>query len=59
MTVYFHADAAELSALNNAFVFGQAKAQCFFNGYFDQHAQLWSETGTLLATTHQVVYYKE
>jgi acyl-CoA thioesterase len=59
MTVYFHADAAELSALSNAFVFGQAKAQCFFNGYFDQHAQLWSETGTLLATTHQVVYYKE
>lgn len=59
MTVYFHADVAELHALGNAFVFGQANAQCFFNGFFDQNAQLWSETGTLLATTHQVVYYKE
>ena len=59
MTVYFHADAAQLIALGSAFVLGQAKAQCFFNGFFDQTAQLWSEAGTLLATTHQVVYFKE
>jgi acyl-CoA thioesterase len=59
MTVYFHADAAELAALGNAFLLGQAKAQCFFNGFFDQTAQLWSEAGTLVATTHQVVYFKE
>lgn len=59
MTVYFHADISDLSAICNNFVLGQAKAQCFFNGFFDQHAQLWSEAGTLLATTHQVVYYKE
>jgi acyl-CoA thioesterase len=59
MTVYFHADAAELAALGTDFVFGQAKAQCFFNGFFDHSAQLWSGAGTLLATTHQVVYFKE
>ena len=59
MTVYFHADAAELGALGSSFVLGQAKAQCFYNGFFDQNAQLWSEAGTLLATTHQVVYFKE
>lgn len=59
MTVYFHADAAELAALGNDFVLGQAKAQCFFNGFFDHSAQLWSGAGTLLATTHQVVYFKE
>ena len=59
MTVYFHADAAELCALGRGFVLGQAKAQCFFNGFFDQTAQVWSEAGTLLATTHQVVYFKE
>jgi len=29
------------------------------NGYFDQRAQMWSQAGVLLATTHQVVYYKE
>ena len=59
MTVYFHADAPELSALRSGFVLGQAKAQCFFNGFFDQTAQLWSDKGLLLATTHQVVYFKE
>jgi acyl-CoA thioesterase len=59
MTVYFHADVQELAALGAGFVFAQAKAQCLFNGFFDQTAQLWSEAGTLLATTHQVVYYKE
>ena len=59
MTVYFHADAAELAALGSSFVLGQAKAQCFFNGFFDHSAQLWSGAGTLLATTHQVVYFKE
>ncbi len=59
MTVYFHADAAQLGTLGSGFVLGQARAQCFFNGFFDQTAQLWSEAGTLIATTHQVVYYKE
>ena len=64
MTVYFHADAAELAALrdefnNGGFILGQAKAQCFFNGFFDHSAQLWSDAGRLLATTHQVVYFKE
>ena len=64
MTVYFHADAAELAALgdgldNGDFILGQAKAQCFFNGFFDHSAQLWSDAGQLLATTHQVVYFKE
>ena len=59
MTVYFHADAAELAALGSGFVLGQASAQCFFNGFFDQTAQLWSDAGQLLATTHQVVYFKE
>jgi acyl-CoA thioesterase len=59
MTVYFHADTAELAAAGSGYVLGQAKAQCFFNGFFDHGAQLWSQSGTLLATTHQVVYYKE
>jgi hypothetical protein len=38
---------------------GQAKAQAFRNGFFDQTAQLWSEAGVLLATSTQIVYYKE
>ena len=35
------------------------EAQEFRNGFFDQTVQLWSEGGTMLATSHQIVYYKE
>lgn len=59
MTVYFHADAAMLAQVGTGYLMGQSRGQVFFNGFFDQTAQMWSETGTLLATTHQVVYYKE
>lgn len=59
MTVYFHADAALLQATGTGYLLGQAQAQAFRRGYFDQTAQLWNEAGELLVTTHQVVYYKE
>jgi acyl-CoA thioesterase len=59
MTVYFHADAAQLERAGTGYVLGQAQAQAFRNGYFDQTAQLWNEAGELLVTSHQVVYYKE
>lgn len=59
MTVYFHAGAAPLAELKHGWVLGQARAQAFRNGFFDQTAQLWSADGHLLVTSHQVVYYKE
>ncbi|MBA2964746.1 MULTISPECIES: acyl-CoA thioesterase [Ramlibacter] len=59
MTVYFHAGADQLRAAGTGYLLGQAQAQAFRGGYFDQTAQLWTEGGDLLATTHQVVYYKE
>ena len=59
MTVYFHADAAQLRETGTGFLLGQAQAQAFHNGYFDQTAQLWNESGRLLVTTHQLVYFKE
>ena len=59
MTVYFHADQAQLQATGAGYLLAQAQAQAFRNGYFDQTAQLWNEAGELLATTHQVIYYKE
>ena len=59
MTVYFHTDAAQLAATGTGYLLGQAQAQNFRNGYFDQTAQMWNEAGQLLVTTHQVVYYKE
>lgn len=59
MTVYFHAGADELAATGEGHLLGQARSQSFFNGFFDQSAELWNEAGHLLATTHQIVYYKE
>lgn len=59
MTVYFHADAAQLAAVGSGYLLAQARGQGFGSGYFDHSGQLWSEVGDLLATTHQVMYYKE
>ena len=59
MTVYFHATAAELAAAGTGYLLAQARGQGFGSGYFDHAGQLWSESGDLLATTHQVMYYKE
>lgn len=59
MTVYFHAGRVQLAQAGDGYLLGQAQAQAFHDGYFDQTAQLWTEDGHLLATTHQVVYYKE
>lgn len=59
LTVYFHADGQQLTQTGSGFLLGQARAQAFRNGFFDQTAQLWNEAGLLLATTHQIVYFKE
>jgi hypothetical protein len=37
----------------------QARSHDFRYGFFDQTSQLWSRRGLLLATAHQIVYYKE
>ena len=59
ITVYFHAGAQQLAAAGDGYLLGQARAQEFRNGFFDQTGQLWGTGGTLLATTHQIVYFKE
>ncbi|GGC61529.1 acyl-CoA thioesterase [Undibacterium terreum] len=59
LTTYFHADSAALAACGTDALLGCARALNFSNGYFDQTAEVWSAAGQLLATSHQVVYYKE
>jgi hypothetical protein len=59
VTVYFHAGAADLARSSQGYLLGQAQAQTFQQGFFDQAVQLWSEAGELLATAHQIVYFKE
>lgn len=57
-TVYFHAQSDDLARQADNFLLATARAQRFSGGYFDQNAQLWGRDGTLLATTHQIVYFK-
>jgi acyl-CoA thioesterase len=62
MTTYFHADSALLAAQGERYVLGMARALNFRNGYSDQSAEIWSDGGSagqLLASSHQIVYYRE
>ncbi|MCV7194591.1 acyl-CoA thioesterase [Mycolicibacterium brumae] len=58
LTTYFHASRAELEEVGADFVLGAASANRFSRGFFDQSATVWSRGGTLLASTHQLVYFK-
>lgn len=59
LTAYFHVDAAGLSPLGSRHLLGVADANTFGRGFFDQTAQIWSPEGGLLATTTQIVNYRE
>lgn len=58
LTVYFHADQAMLAKQGDDYLLGSARAQRFGNGHFDQVGEVWGRGGELLATTHQLVYFK-
>jgi len=59
MNVYFHAAADELAAIGATPLQGVARTNAIHRGFFDQEAQLWTPDGRLLATTQQVVWFKE
>lgn len=59
LTTYFHADDAALARQGERHVLGVARASRFGSGYADQSAELWADDGTLLATSFQLVYFKE
>jgi acyl-CoA thioesterase len=59
LTTYFHADAALLKEQDRRHVLGTARALNFRNGYFDQTAEVWSDEWQLLASSHQIVYYRD
>ncbi len=59
MTAYFHADSALLAGQGTEPLLATARASRFHDGYFDQTAEIWGANGELLATTHQLVYYRE
>lgn len=59
LNVYFHAGAAALAEQGSAPMLGAAQCQVYESGYFDQHGELWGRDERLLATTHQIVWYRE
>lgn len=59
MSINFHIGGEALQQQQGLHAFGKAKANAFNGGYYDQEAQLWSEDGALLATTHQLVWFRE
>jgi acyl-CoA thioesterase len=58
LTTYFHVDSETLLHYSEQFIFGQARAQRYYRNYFDQLVELWSADGNLLATSTQIVYFK-
>jgi acyl-CoA thioesterase len=58
LTTYFHTDAEELAREDISRVLAIADARIFHKGYGDQIGELWSPQGRLLATTHQIAYFK-
>lgn len=59
LTIYYHAEEKELDAVGHEPLLGEAKGIRYYNGFFDHFAKIWSREGNLLATTTQVVYYKD
>jgi acyl-CoA thioesterase len=59
LTTYFHAGADVVAEQGDRPVLATAWAGAFGGGYFDQSARLWSSDGHLLASSHQLVYFKQ
>lgn len=59
ITTHFHADAAELAAQGARPVLGVARGLRYASGFFDQRAEVWSDSGRLLASSMQSVWFKE
>lgn len=59
LTTYFHADSAMLAEQGERPVIGVARALNFRNGFFEQRAEIWSDQGHILASSVQMVYFKD
>jgi acyl-CoA thioesterase len=59
ITTYFHADAVTLERQACRPILAAARGQRFYRGYFDQVAELWSDEEELLASSTQMVYFKD
>lgn len=59
MTTYFLTDGEALDRQGTGYLLAAAQANRFYNNYFDQSGTIWGRDGELLATTHQIVYFRD
>lgn len=59
LTTYFHGNAETMAAQGTDPLLCIADAHVFNDGFADQLAYLWGKDGKLLATSQQIVWYKE
>lgn len=59
LTTHFHADGSSLKRQATRPILAAARGQRFYRGYFDQVAEIWSDEGELLASSSQMVYFKD
>jgi hypothetical protein len=59
LNVYFHHGAETLARNGARHVLASAHGRVASAGFFDQEGQVWSDANELLATTHQIVWFKE
>lgn len=59
ITTQFHADTSSLAHQTSRPILAAARGQRFYRSYFNQVAELWSDEGDLLASSIQMVYFKD
>ncbi len=59
LNVYFHQPAATLARNGARHLLASAQGRVASAGFFDQEGQIWSDARELLATTHQIVWFRE
>ncbi len=59
LTVYFHTNSEMLANNGTDFVLGRARGHRFYDGFFDQFGEVWNKDGELIATTSQIVYFRD
>ncbi len=59
LSVYFHGLPQEIDAQGDRPVIMAARARLIQAGFFDQTLEIWSSSGALLATSEQMVWFKD
>lgn len=59
LTTHFLGTPDDIEAQGSAHILGLADATRFHRNFHDQHMQLWSQSGKLLASGSQIVWFRE